>query len=69
MLVENNKILSLSLVVKIIIVIDSYTNDFMKSCRYLRQSHHLEYRLNNQTYNIESIEKSILFCFLKKRME
>ena len=33
MLVENNKILSLSLVVKIIIVIDSYTNYFMKSCR------------------------------------
>lgn len=41
MLVENNKILSLSLVVKIIIVIDSYTNYFMKSYRYLRQSHQI----------------------------
>ena len=50
MLVENNKILSLSLVVKIIIVIDSYTNDFMKSCRYLRQSHHLRGNYENRSY-------------------
>ena len=45
MLVENNKILSLSLIVKIIIVIDSYTNYFMKSCRYLRQSHQIDRKL------------------------